>query len=205
MSSKLLHPVKGWLPHLEMVWLPCPHLRSCPGPECYSEAPTCHVKRLAELSPKYLWTYSCLRTWALLEYLWGSWAEARWELWMGHGGMRSTAHLGWRWWHRTGADTAGSWLHLFAVPSLLSSNNSYWLKRTYQRMQLSSAMGDLCEFPSPPQFTIWAFIKGLCPLIVKPETLLMHRGIKSLWKQPTTFHVIKCKENFYAWASQSLY
>lgn len=124
---------------------------------------------------------------------------------MGCGGMRSTAHLGWRQWLRTGADTAGPWLHVFAVPSLLSSNNPFCLKRTYQRMQLSSAVGDLCEFPSPPQFTIWAFIKGLCPLIVKPETLLMHRGIKSLWKQPITIHVIQCKENFYTWASQSLY
>lgn len=25
MSSKLLHPVKGWLPGEDMVWLPCPH------------------------------------------------------------------------------------------------------------------------------------------------------------------------------------
>lgn len=57
----------------------------------------------------------------------------------------------------------------------------------------------------PPQFTMWAFIKEVCLLIVKPETPLMHRGIKSLWKQPITFHVMKCNENFYAWASQSLY
>lgn len=132
-------------------------------------------------------------------------AEATWELWDGAGGMKSTAHLAWRQWHRAGAGTAGPWLHVFAVPSFLSSNNSFWLKSTYHRMQLSSAMGNLCEFPSPPQFTIWAFMKGLCLLTVKPETPLMHRGIKSLWKQPITFHVMKCKENFYAWASQSFY
>lgn len=81
---------------------------------------------------------------------WGFRAEAMWELW--DGAWRDKEHSspwrkvmaqGWSW---------NSWPMTASVccAQFLCSNNYFWLRRTYQRMQLSSAVGDLCEFPSPP-------------------------------------------------------
>lgn len=84
-------------------------------------------------------------------------------------GTGSTIHLGWKYGMELELKKAAPPLHVAAVPSLLSSDHSFWLKRTYQRMQkrasffLSSAIGEFCGSPSIPQFTTWAFIKGLCP------------------------------------------